>query len=158
MSGRLPFVTKYVSANIILDCNSRKKSVLREILKSLSVRSDVTVNLWNKMYHHATLSTICSLIFLNAVFLRQGSVVNANTLQCSSESGSGLCQCSFSTAPVWMMRFSSLRSLAWKVHRSAAWHPSEKDELAPPFLQLLSGKKKKRKKEKLLASNKALNS
>ncbi len=30
-----------------------------------------------------------------------------------SESCSGLCQCSFSTAPVWMMRFSSLRGV-WR--------------------------------------------
>lgn len=54
-----------------------------------------------------------------------------DTLQCSfdiscSESCSGLCQCSFSTALVWMMRFSSLRSLAWKVQCSAAWRCSQK--------------------------------
>ncbi len=87
---------------------------------------------------------------LNAVFLIWDSAVNwatvpssvgTDTLQCSfdisrSESCSGLCRCSFSAALVWMMRLSSLRSLAWKVHRSAAWHSSQKMSSPHDFVSM----------------------
>lgn len=129
------------------------------ILNKLPVRTNVSMEIWRKKTRITRMlqclpSTIWSVL-KNAAFLIRDSAADGvtvssslrrDTLQCPfeishSESRSGLCQCSFSIASVWMMRFSSLRSLAWKVHCSAAWHsffspsffPSE-DELSIDFV------------------------
>lgn len=110
------------------------------ILNKLPVRTNVSMEIWRKKTRITRMlqclpSTIWSVL-KNAAFLIRDSAADGvtvssslrrDTLQCPfeishSESCSGLCQCSFSIASVWMMRFSSLRSLAWKVHCSAAWH------------------------------------
>lgn len=101
------------------------------ILNSLPVRNDVTMEIWKKklpecfsvwqapfglfifyfLMQHFCVKRLCCKVSGCIVVCVNGHTAAPVWYKPS-------CQYSFSTATVWMMRFSSLRNLAWKVHRS----------------------------------------